>query len=93
LRDRVLIAENRWCRFLRFDPCHRLLNRGAAAAPGVDRSCQAQMMLVQRASLLAVLCGHTEAAIMLGRPVSVDDYLQMTSTLRRLLTTLSPSFC
>lgn len=51
----------------------------------------AQMMLVQRASLLAVLCGHTEAAIMLGRPVSVGDYLQMTSTLRRLLTTLSPS--
>jgi hypothetical protein len=51
----------------------------------------AQQMLVQRASLLAVLCGHTEAAIMLGRPISVGDYLQMTSTLRRLLTTLSPS--
>src|SRR6266446_4203888 len=23
LSDRVLIAENRWRRFLRFDPCHR----------------------------------------------------------------------
>ena len=49
------------------------------------------MMLVQRASLLALLCGHTEAQIMLGHPVSVSDYLQMASTLRRLLTTLSPS--
>jgi hypothetical protein len=51
----------------------------------------AQQMLVQRASLLAMLCGHAEAEILLGMPVSVSDYLQMASTLRRLLTTLSPS--
>ena len=51
----------------------------------------AQQMLVQRASLLAMLCGHTEAEILLGRPVSIGDYVSMASTLRRLLTTLSPS--
>lgn len=51
----------------------------------------AQQMLVQRAALLSLLCGHSEAAIMLGRPVSIGDYVSMVSTLRRLLTTLSPN--
>ena len=45
-------------------------------------------MLVQRAAMLEALCAHTEAAILLGKDVSLPDYLAMISTQRRLLQTL-----
>jgi hypothetical protein len=64
--------------------------RALASDLGGDLS-TAQMMLVQRCALLAALCSHSEAAILLGDPVSLPDYLSMASTLRRLLTTLQPN--
>jgi len=48
----------------------------------------AQMMLVQRVVMLEALCVHSEAALLLGQDVSLNDYLQMISTQRRLLQTL-----
>jgi hypothetical protein len=65
--------------------------RALAADLGNDLSV-AQQTLVQRASFLNLLCGHAEASFILGRPdVPLGDYVSMASTLRRLLTTLSPS--
>jgi hypothetical protein len=87
--DRLLSLADVDCRR---SPGRSLLRyaRALASDLGGDLSVS-QQMLVQRASLLAMLCGHTEAEILLGRPVSIGDYVQMASTLRRLLTTLSPS--
>jgi hypothetical protein len=65
--------------------------RALAADLGNDLSVS-QRMLVQRASLLSMLCGHAEASFLLGRQdVPLGDYVSMASTLRRILTTLSPS--
>jgi hypothetical protein len=64
--------------------------RALASDLGNDLSVS-QQMLVQRASLLALLCRDSEAKILLGMPVSLPDYVSMASTLRRLLTTLSPN--
>jgi hypothetical protein len=48
----------------------------------------AQRMMVMRVAMLEALCTNTEAAILLGQEVSIDDYLQMANTQRRLLQTL-----
>jgi hypothetical protein len=48
----------------------------------------AQMMLLQRVAMIEALCTHSEAALLLGQDVSLNDYLQMVSTQRRLLQTL-----
>jgi hypothetical protein len=87
--DRLLTLADVDCRR---SPGRSLLRyaRALASDLGGDLSVS-QQMLVQRASLLAMLCGHTEAEILLGRPVSMGDYINMASTLRRLLTTLSPN--
>jgi hypothetical protein len=65
--------------------------RALASDLGNDLSV-AQQMLVQRASLLSLLCTHAESSFLLGRQdVPLADYVSMASTLRRLLTTLSPN--
>jgi hypothetical protein len=64
--------------------------RALAADLGNDLSVS-QRMLVQRSALLSLLCQDSEAKILLGMPVSLPDYVSMTATLRRLLTTLSPN--
>jgi hypothetical protein len=61
---------------LRKGPGRALLRSARALASdlGGDLSV-GQQMLVQTASLLALLCQHTEAEILLGQPVSIADYL------------------
>jgi hypothetical protein len=87
--DQLLTLANVDCRKA---PVRAMLRHARALASDLGNDLSVgQQMLVQRAALLAMLCGHTEAEILLGRPVSINDYLQMTSTLRRLLTTLSPN--
>src|ERR1700730_14130229 len=65
----------------------RALVRALARDLGEDLPL-AQTMLVQRVAILEALCIHSEAALLLGQDVSLNDYLQMVSTQRRLLQTL-----
>ena len=48
----------------------------------------AQQMLVTRTAMLEVLCTNSEARILLGQEISIDDYIAMANTQRRLLQTL-----
>jgi hypothetical protein len=68
----------------------RELFRGLAReiAPDGDLSI-AQRLLLQRTAVLASLCSHLEASMLLGQSeLPVGDYIAMTATMRRLLTTV-----
>ena len=54
---------------------------------GGDLSVQ-QQQLVARASMLAVLCEHTETSLLLGHPASIADYLAAVSVQKQLLAAL-----
>jgi hypothetical protein len=57
--------------------------------PGGDPSI-AQRLLIQRTAILASLCSHLEASMLLGQgELPVGDYLAMTTSLRRLLGALN----
>jgi hypothetical protein len=50
----------------------------------------AQRLLLQRTAVLASLCSHLEASMLLGQSeLPVGDYIAMTATMRRLLTTVT----
>jgi hypothetical protein len=56
---------------------------------GADTLSTAQQQLIQRASMLAAICEHTETCLLLGRQdVSIGDYLAAISVQKRLLEAL-----
>jgi hypothetical protein len=89
--DRLLTLANIDCRSNPGRVVHGYARALTSDLGGDANLSTAQQMLVQRCSLLAALCTHTEATLLLGRAVNMRDYIDMASTLRRLLTTLSPN--
>ena len=54
-----------------------------------DGASIAQRLIIQRTAIIASLCSHLEASMLLGQgEFPIGDYLAMTTTLRRLLAAL-----